>query len=85
MNVLTGATQTIEKYSPVIIFEFGIGGSDIYGATPEKLLAFFQPFNYCVSLMKDYLAGKPPLTSEEFKKQFYDKLNYYFVAYKSNR
>jgi FkbM family methyltransferase len=84
MKVLEGAVETIEKYSPVIIFEFGIGGSDIYGTTPEKLFAFFNQFNYHISLMKDYLYREPPLSMEDFKKQFYGKLNYYFVAYKAN-
>ncbi len=85
MKVLEGAVQTIEKYSPVIIFEFGIGGSDIYGETPEKLKAFFENLNYRVSLMEDYLDGKPPLTLDGLKKQFYNKLNYYFIAYKFNQ
>jgi FkbM family methyltransferase len=83
MDVLEGAVRTIGKYSPIIIFEFGIGGSDIYGATPEKLYNFFTGFDYKIFLLHDFLKQNESLTLSDFEKQFYDKLNYYFIATKS--
>jgi hypothetical protein len=81
LAVLQGARKLIEKYKPVIIFEAGIGGSDVYGTTPESLYAYFAYFNYRISLMTDYLKRKPALSAEGFKTQFIGSLNYYFVAH----
>ena len=81
LAVLQGAHKLIEKYKPVIIFEAGIGGSDVYGTTPESLYAYFAYFNYRISLMTDYLKSKPALSAEGFKTQFIGRLNYYFVAH----
>ena len=82
INVLRGAVNTIAKSSPVIIFESGLGGSELYGATPEIIYALFQQFGYKLSLLKNYLNNKAPLTPQGFNDQFYQGLNYYFVAYK---
>ena len=35
--VLEGAVNTIKRSKPVIIFEHGLGASDFYGSSPEKL------------------------------------------------
>lgn len=83
MDVFEGAIKTIAKYKPAIIFEFGIGGSDIYGATPEKLYHFFTQFEYKIFLLHDFLKQNKPLTLSDFKNQFYSKLNYYFIASKN--
>src|SRR5690606_22337388 len=37
LRVLEGAKSIIAKTKPVIIFEHGIGASDMYGATPEQV------------------------------------------------
>lgn len=80
MNVLKGATRILSNDHPVIIFEFGIGGSDVYGATPEEMYFFLQKFNYRIFLLSDFIKKKAPLTLADFQKQFHHKLNYYFVA-----
>jgi FkbM family methyltransferase len=80
LDVMTGAKNTIIKYQPVIIFEFGIGGSDIYGASPATLYTFMKEINYSVSLLDSFLQDKTALSPEEFDKQFNEKRNYYFVA-----
>ncbi|MCW3073239.1 MAG: methyltransferase FkbM family [Flaviaesturariibacter sp.] len=81
LAVLQGARKLVEKYKPVIIFEAGIGGSDLYGTTPESLYTYFASFNYRISLMADYLKHLPALSAEGFKTQFINRLNYYFVAH----
>ncbi|GAA4319035.1 FkbM family methyltransferase [Flaviaesturariibacter amylovorans] len=81
MDVLRGAEGLLRRDHPVIIFEFGIGGSDIYGTTPQVLLDFLAPLGYRVSLMGRYLKKQPPFTPAELDAQFYGQKNFYFIAY----
>ncbi len=81
MFVLKGAEKTIKRCRPIIVFEYGLGASDIYGTTPEQIYDFMAQCNMHISLMKNWLNNTPPLSIAEFKKQFYESKNYYFIAY----
>ncbi len=81
LNVLEGAIETIKRTKPVIIFEHGLGSSEFYDSSPEKVFALFSSLNYNISLMKCWLDDKGGFTLDEFKNQFYEKKNYYFIAY----
>jgi FkbM family methyltransferase len=81
MHVLEGAVRTLSQSHPVIVFEFGIGGSDVYGTTPEKIYSFFDTRKYKVFLLEKFLNGREALNVEGLSDQFYNKRNYYFVAY----
>ena len=80
MNVLRGATRILSNSHPLIIFEFGIGGSDIYGTTPEQLFSFLKSFHYGIFLLPDFIQQRSSLGLDDFREQFYSKANYYFVA-----
>lgn len=47
-SVLRGARRTLEKYSPVIIFEVGLYLLDEYGVTFEEYADFFAPLGYAL-------------------------------------
>lgn len=79
--VLQGATETLRRWKPVVIFEHGLGASDVYGATPEQLFDLFEQCGLSVSLLGRFMKKQTPFTKQEFSRQFYEKLNYYFVAY----
>lgn len=81
MLVLKGAKNTITRCRPIIIFEFGLGASDVYGTQPKQIFNFFKECGLNVSLMKHWLENKPPLSMEAFEEQFYTSKNYYFIAY----
>jgi FkbM family methyltransferase len=81
LGAMLGAVQTIQRWQPVIIFEHGLGGSDLYGTTPEKMFAFLQDCGLSVSTMQSWLKQEPAFTLTEFKDQFYKQLNYYFIAF----
>lgn len=81
MLVLKGAKNTITRCRPIIIFEFGLGASDVYGTQPKQIFNFFKDCGMNVSLMKYWLENKPPLSMEAFEEQFYTSKNYYFIAY----
>lgn len=79
--VLRGAVATLTRCKPVVIFEHGLGASELYGATPEQVHDLFEQCGLRVSLMKRFLKNLPPLSREEFCQNYYGKLNYYFIAY----
>jgi FkbM family methyltransferase len=81
LQVLQGAANILKKYKPIIIFEFGLGGSDLYGSTPQKMHDFLQEFGLSVSTLEYYLDERPPLSRDEFISQFEKKYNYFFIAY----
>ena len=81
MLVLKGAEKTIKRCHPIVVFEHGLGGSDVYGTTPKQIFAFFEKCGMKISLMKNWLDKKPPLSIAAFEEQYYQSKNYYFIAY----
>lgn len=81
LPVLQGAVQTLTRWKPVVIFEHGLGASELYGATPEMVFDLFSGCGLSVSLLDRFLKQAPPFTREAFSEQFYQRLNYYFIAY----
>ncbi len=81
-GVINGAKETINREKPIIVFEHGLGASEYYENSPEKMWELLHiQLKMNISLMKNYLAGKQPLSKEQFIEQYQKRLNYYFVAY----
>lgn len=78
--VMKGAAGIMKKYKPVVIFEHGLGASDIYGSTPEQVFDLLQECGMSVSLLDRFLDGKPPLDRAAFSGQYHSRENYYFIA-----
>jgi FkbM family methyltransferase len=82
LQVLRGGAKTIRSSRPVIIFEHGSGAADCYGSTPEEVYDLLvEQCNLQLSLMEDWLKGNGPLSREGFAAQFYQGLNFYFMAH----
>lgn len=79
--VLEGAINTIKRNKPVIIFEHGLGASEFYNATPTKVYNLLSDCELKVSTLENWLSNKKELSLGEFEMQFYEKINYYFIAY----
>jgi FkbM family methyltransferase len=79
--VLEGGINLLQKYKPYVLFEFGKGGSDYYGATPEAMYSLLVN-NIALKLftLKDFLSNKESLTLEKFKAYFENNKEYYFLA-----
>ena len=80
--VMDGGKETIKRCQPIVIFEHGIGGADIYGIRPEMVYDLLV--GYCglkISTMKMWLNNTPAFSKEAFVEQFDKQLNYYFIAY----
>ena len=80
MSVLKGGVQTINKWKPLIMFEFGIGASDIYGTDPDEMYHFFSKMSYVIYTLESWLKGSEFLTSEEFSLLYYGKKEFYYLA-----
>jgi FkbM family methyltransferase len=81
LRVLEGAVKTIKKHKPYIIFEHGLGASDFYGSTPQKVYTLLTDCGLKIGRMKDWLGKKKPLTLAEFERIYKANSDYYFIAY----
>lgn len=79
--VLEGAIQTITRCKPIIVFEHGLGASEFYNSSPEGIFALMQKAGLLVNTLDGFLAKSKAFTLSEFKQQFDQRLNYYFIAY----
>jgi FkbM family methyltransferase len=80
MLVLEGAQQTLLQKRPIVLFEHGLGASDYYGAGPEQVYAYFESCQYKIYTLKGWLKGEKALKSQDFSEQFFQRVNYFFVA-----
>jgi FkbM family methyltransferase len=82
LQVLRGAMKTIRRDRPVVVFEHGLGAADFYGANPEHVYELLcGECGLSVSLLHCYLLGHGVLSKSEFREQFEQCRNYYFVAH----
>jgi len=81
LQVLRGGRETLRRWQPVVVFEHGLGAADVYGSRPEVLFDELQACGLRVSLMADWLAGRPDLTRAAFADEFDTARNYYFMAH----
>lgn len=82
LQVFRGAKELIERDKPFIVFEHGAGAADCYETKPEEVYDLLC--EYCglkLALLNRYLLNIGPLSRKEFCEQFYEGLNYYFLAY----
>lgn len=82
MGVLKGASQTITRNKPVIIFECGLGASDFYGTKPEDIYALIvNEYKLHLSTMQRWLNNEKPFTPAGFTQTYTTAKDYYFIAY----
>ena len=79
LEVFRGAIRTIRSSRPVIVFEHGSFAAS-FGTTHQMLYEFLvEQCALNISVLPDWLGGKPPLSQEEFISQ--TRFHYYFVAH----
>ncbi len=79
--VLEGAREHLQRDQPIVIFEHGLGASEFYESSPEKIYDLFAHCGYQINLMQRWLRHEPPLSLAAFQQQFYERRHYYFLAY----
>ena len=83
-EVLLGAMKVLQKNKPLVLFECGLGGADVYGTTPDHLYNLFAECGLGISTIEYFNARKQPFSKEEFNGQFYKNYNFFFIAYNPN-
>jgi FkbM family methyltransferase len=81
LQVLEGAKETLAKHKPMVIFEHGLGASEFYNASPDKVYNLLNSCGLRINLLSNWLENKAPLSQPAFEEQFYKILNYYFIAF----
>ena len=80
-NVLQGAIKTIEKNKPMILFECGKIGGDLYGFNDTKIYQLFNDtLKYHLYTLKGWLKASSPLTYPDFASYYNKGTEYFFLA-----
>ncbi len=81
-DVLKGSLNTLRINKPIIIFEFGLGASNHYEATPDDLYDLLnREAGMRVSLLRSFLKNGPELTKDSFISHYHNGREYYFTAH----
>jgi FkbM family methyltransferase len=81
MEALKGAEKILKSSKPIILFEFGIEGNNMYGTTPEMMYDYLTDCGLVVSTQENFLSHKSPFNKTEFIGQCKKGYNYFFMAY----
>jgi FkbM family methyltransferase len=79
--VLKGAAATIRNNKPIIVFEHELEAIQQYGIEPDEIYRLLCGYGLCVSLVKDWLQGKKPLSREDFVQNVERGDNINFIAH----
>lgn len=66
LQVLRGAAETLARHRPLVVFEHGIGGADLYGTRPEDVHDLLNE----VGMRIFDLDGTGPYSREQFVETF---------------
>jgi FkbM family methyltransferase len=83
LQVFLGASKTLARCRPVIVFEHGLGGADCYGTTPMAVHSLLSAqCGLDLYLMDEWLldARRRPLGEADFCDHFASGRHYYFMA-----
>lgn len=83
-SVLKGATETISRNKPVVLFEFGKGASDYYDTDANDIYNFFDEKGMSIFLLQDWINKKPCLSRERLNYHYEGNSEFYFIACASN-
>lgn len=82
LNVLQGSINTLKAEKPYVIFEFGMGASNYYDSTPEKMFQLLCiEAGLKISTLKSFVTGKGALSAVDFQKLYKSQTEYYFIAH----
>lgn len=80
-HALRGGMNTIQRWRPVIVFEAGSKSTGQYGVTPDDVYSLItETFGYELSTMSRWLGGTPAYTRGEFRLNWENGPDYYFIA-----
>lgn len=81
LNVLLGAKQTIIRNKPIILFECGKVGGELYGFTAANMYQLFnENFQYKLYTLKGWLKASSPLSYTDFADFYENGSEYFFLG-----
>jgi FkbM family methyltransferase len=84
-HVLEGASKTILRSNPIILFECGKIGGELYGFSAADIYQHFHQFyDYQIYTLKGWLKTKTDLSFSAFEKYFENGKEYFFLAAPKN-
>jgi FkbM family methyltransferase len=81
LGVFRGGMETLRRNRPYVLFECGLGGAEYFGAGPEEVFDTLAGVGLRISPMASWLSSRDSLSRYEFAEQFYERLNYFFLAH----
>lgn len=81
VKVLRGAKQLLATSQPVILFEYGKEGGEIYNTTAEEMYELLSGLGYSISILDYFLNNLQPFNRAEFLGQYDKGYNWFFIAY----
>jgi FkbM family methyltransferase len=78
LHVLRGAIQTLQRHRPLVLFEHGVGGADLYDTLPGEI---FDLFDGCDMRIFD-LDGDGPYSRGRFEATFTEPIWNFLAASK---
>ncbi len=85
LQVLEGAREILKTHTPLVLFECGLGGADVYGTNPDQVFDLFTQCGMAISTIEYFNAGKQAFSREEFRGQFYKNYNIFFIGYNPSK
>jgi FkbM family methyltransferase len=81
-DALRGATRTIRRCQPVVVFEAGAKSTVQYGIGPEDVYRLIsEQLGYSLSTLARWLAGQSPYSHAEFCHNWHSGPDFFFIAY----
>lgn len=82
VGVLQGGVETLRRWKPIVAFEHGGGWTtEQYGTHSGMLYDVLHGAGLQISLLDDWLHGRPPLTPEGFVHSMHVGHEYFFLAH----
>jgi FkbM family methyltransferase len=81
MEALKGAEKILKNYKPIVLFEFGSEGGNLYQTTPEMMFDYLTDCGLVISTQENFLQHKSHFNRTEFVGQYTKGYNYFFMAY----
>jgi FkbM family methyltransferase len=79
VDALRGGLATLARCRPYIAFEHGAPSAATYGSSSAELFdVLVGDIGLRISLLDDWLAGRPPLSRDEFIREWW---NFFFLAH----
>ncbi len=80
-QVLRGGTEIIQRYHPIIVFEFGKGASDYYDTSAADMHTLLSELGYQIYTLADGIDRREPLSLDALSIIYEQNEIYNFIAF----